>query len=281
MSRGRSSAGDRRGACSRLSGCISLGCPVPGLSIHLEPGDVQHAAGVARPGGAEPADRVQMALSVLLTVLTGGPLTGMSGLPGGSDDLVADAIDNLGFGTEDAGSAGDLAFADLGHIREVMDQAEYAELERARDLAKTVMAYAQTLAFVGSRTDRSLRWPAYSLVYGRVISAAGDQLPLCLPFAAAARRQYGPGWDDHVAALARHAEAVASLLRALPRKLYRLVRADGTPVRPSSRQLDAFQAAYRPWAEQHPELAQLLLHHADKAQKPHPGHGSAVRQDSG
>lgn len=188
----------------------------------------------------------------------------MSGLPGGPDDLVADAIDNLGFGSEDTVPAGDLAFADLGRVREMMDEAEHADLEQARDLVKTVMAYAQTLAFLGSRTDRSLRWPAYNLVYSRVISAAGDQLPLCLPFAVAARRQYGPGWDDHVAALARQAEAVASLFRALPRKLHRLVRADGTPVRLSPRQLDAFQAAYRPWAEQHAELALLLLHHTGK-----------------
>ena len=126
------------------------------------------------------------------------------------------------------------------------------------------MAYAQTLAYLGSRTDWSLRWPAYSLVYRKVIGTAGHQLPLCLPFAVAIRRQYGPGMDDHVAWLARQAEAAASLLKALPRKLHRLVRADGTPVRPSPRQLNAFQAAYRPWAEQHPDLAPLLLREADK-----------------
>lgn len=222
------------------------------------------AAGVARPGGAEPGERVRMALTVLLTAMSGGSPTSMSGLPGGPDDLVADAIDNLGFGADDTVTAGDLTFLNLARVRDVMNEAKHAELEQARELAKTVMAYAQTLAFLGSRTDRSLRWPAYSLVYRKVIGTAGQQLPLCLPFAVAARRQYGPGWDDHVTGLARQAEAAASLLRALPRKLHRLVRADGTPVRPSPRQLNAFQAAYRPWAEQHPDLAPLLLHEADK-----------------
>jgi len=222
------------------------------------------AAGVARPGGAEPAERVRMALTVLLTALAGGPLTSLSGLPGGPDDLAADAMDNLGFGAGDTVAAGDLAFLNLARVRDVMNEAEHAELEQARELVTTVMAYAQTLAFLGSRTDRSLRWPAYSLVYGKIIGTADHQLPLCLPFAVAARRQYGPRWDDHVTGLARQAEAVASLLRALPRKLHRLVRADGTPVRPSPRQLGAFQAAYRPWAEQHPDLALLLQHHTGK-----------------
>jgi hypothetical protein len=74
----------------------------------------------------------------------------------------------------------------------MMDQVQYAELEQARELVKTVMAYAQTVAFLGSRTDRSLRRPAYGLVYSRVIGAAGDQLPLCLPFAVAARRPVRP-----------------------------------------------------------------------------------------
>jgi hypothetical protein len=48
-----------------------------------------------------------------------------------------------------------------------------------------------------------LRWPAYSLIYTRVITSAGPALPLCLPLAVAARRQYDPGWDDHIAGLAR------------------------------------------------------------------------------
>ena len=42
-----------------------------------------------------------MALTVLLTAMSGGSLASMSGLPGGPDDLVADAIDNLGFGADD------------------------------------------------------------------------------------------------------------------------------------------------------------------------------------
>ncbi|MGO9782516.1 MAG: hypothetical protein ACLPQY_22555, partial [Streptosporangiaceae bacterium] len=147
-----------------------------------------------------------------------------SGLPGGPDDLVADAIDNLGFGTDDTVAAEDLAFLNLA---------------RARELCK------------------------------RVIKNTGPMLPLCLPFAVAARRQYGPGWDDRIAGLARQAEAAASLLRALPRRLHRLVRADGTPVRYSSRQLNTFQATYSSWAEQHPDLALLLLCNTDDKQASH------------
>lgn len=222
------------------------------------------AGDVARPGGAGPRDRVRLALTVLLTALSGAPLS--SGLPGGPDDLVADAIDNLGFGTDDTVAAEDLAFLNLARARELMNEAKPAELEQARELVKTVMAYAQTLAFIGSRTDRSLRWPAFSLVCKRVIKSTGSMLPLCLPFAVAARRQYGPGWDDHIAGLARRAEAAASLLRALPRRLHRLVRADGTPVRYSSRQLNTFQATYSSWAEQHPDLALLLLCNTDDKQ---------------
>ena len=70
---------------------------------------------------------------------------------------------------------------------------------------------------------------------------AASQLPRA--FRSPPGANTAPGWDDHVTVLARRAEAVASLLTALPRKLHRLVRADGTPVRPSPRQLNAFQAA--------------------------------------
>jgi len=132
-----------------------------------------------------------------------------SGLPGWPDDLIADAIDNLGFGAEDTVPAEDLAFLNLARARELMNEAKHAELEQARELVKTVMAYAQTRAFIGSRTGRSLRWPAFSLVYKKVIESTDPMLPLCLPFALAARRQHGPGWDDHAAELARQAEAVA------------------------------------------------------------------------
>jgi hypothetical protein len=222
------------------------------------------AGDVARPGGAEPRERVQLALTVLLTALFDVPLT--SGLRGGPDDLVADAIDNLGFDAEVTVPAEDLAFLSLARARELMDEATRAELEQARELVKTVMAYAETLAFIGSRTDRSLRWPAFTLVRKRLINSTGPLLPLCLPFAVAARRHYGSGWDDHIAGLARQAEAVASLLRALPRKLHRLVRADGTPVRYSARQLSTFQATYSSWADQHPDLALLLLRSTDDRQ---------------
>jgi hypothetical protein len=133
------------------------------------------------------------------------------------------------------------------------------------------MAYAQTLAFIGSRTDRSLHWPAFSLVYKKVIKSTDPMLPLCLPFALAAQRQHGPGWDDHVAELARQAEAVASLLRALPRKLHRLVRADGAPVRYSSRQLNTFHETYSSWAEQRPDLALLLPNTDDQQTSYRPG----------
>lgn len=59
---------------------------------------------VARAGGADPAARIELALAVLLTVMSGG--TPSSDLPGGSDDLVADAIDNLGFGADETIAAG-------------------------------------------------------------------------------------------------------------------------------------------------------------------------------
>jgi hypothetical protein len=231
-------------------------------------GALKLAAGVARPGGAEPRERVRLALTVLLTALSGAPLSSGPGRPGGPDDLVADAIDNLGFDADDTVSAEDLAFVNLARARKLMNEAEHAELEQARELIKTVMAYAQTLAFIGSRTDRSLRWPAFTLVHKKVIDSTGAMLPLCLPFTVAARRQYGPGWDDHIAGLARQAEAVASLLRALPRKLHRLVRADGTPARYTPGQLKAFQATHSSWAEQHPDLALLLSRSTDDAQAP-------------
>jgi hypothetical protein len=57
------------------------------------------AGTVTRPGGAEPPERVQPAVTVLLTVLAGGIPS--SGRLGGPDDHMADAIDNLGFGSDD------------------------------------------------------------------------------------------------------------------------------------------------------------------------------------
>ncbi len=236
------------------------------------------AGDVARPGGAGPRDRVRLALTVLLTALYGATLS--SGLPGGPDDLVADAIDNLGFGT-DHRRRGRPGVSEPARARELMNEAKPAELEQARELVKTVMAYAQTLAFIGSRTDRSLRWPAFSLVCKTVIKNTGPMLPLCLPFAVAARRQYGPGWDDHIAGLARRAEAAASLLRALPRRLHRLVRADGTPVRYSSRQLNTFQATYSSWAEQHPDLAcSSCATPMTSRRRTRPGRDRATRQNA-
>ena len=94
---------------------------------------------------------------------------------------VTDCPNTDGFGADDTVTAGDLTFLNLARVRDVMNEAEPAELEQTRELAKTVMVYAQTLAFIGSRTDRSLRRPAYSLVYGKVIGTASHQLPLCLP----------------------------------------------------------------------------------------------------
>jgi hypothetical protein len=214
------------------------------------------AGTVTRPCGAEPPERVQLAVTVLLTALVGGIPS--SGSPGGPDDHVADAIDNLGFGSDDNVTAADLGFLNLARARELMSQAQQAELEQARDLVKAVIEYAETVAFVGSRTDRSLRWPAFSIVHRKVITSTGPVLPLSVPFAVAARRQFGADWDDHITGLTRRAEAVASLLRALPRRLHRLVPADGTPVKGSPRQRQALCAACAAWAEQHPDLAELV-----------------------
>ena len=216
------------------------------------------AADVARPGGAEPRERVRLALTVLLTALSGGPLISASGFPGGPDDLVADAIDNLGFGADYAVPAERPGVPEPGP-RPGSD--ERGGARRAGTSTGTGQDGHGVRADPG--VPRITYRPvatlaAFSLVYSKVISSAGPMLPLCLPFAVAARRQYGPGWDDHIAGLARQAEAVASLLRALPRKLHRLVRADSTPARYSPRQLNAFQTAYSSWAEQHPDLAPLL-----------------------
>jgi hypothetical protein len=73
-----------------------------------------------RPGGTEPRERVRLALTVLLTAMSGARLS--SELPGGPDDLVADAIDNLRFGAEDAVPAEDLAFVNLARVRELMNE---------------------------------------------------------------------------------------------------------------------------------------------------------------
>ena len=91
----------------------------------------------------------------------------------------------------------------------------------------------------------------------------GPVLPLSVPFAVAARRQFGADWDDHITGLSRRAGAVASLLRALPRRLHRLVPADGTPVKGSPRQRQVLYAACAAWAEQHPDLAELVMQSAD------------------
>jgi hypothetical protein len=229
----------------------------------LQPPEWMHQPGMPGsqseypPGAAEQAARVRDLLPGKPRLI-GGPRT--------SFDEVRIVL--FWEDADDTVSAEDLAFVNLARARKLMNEAEYAELEQARELIKIVMAYAQTLAFIGSRTDRSLRWPAFTLVHKKVIDSAGAMVPLCLPFAVAARRQYGPGWDDHIARLARQAEAVASLLRALPRKLHRLVRADGTPARYTSGQLKAFQATYSCWAEQHPDLALLLSRSTDDAQAP-------------
>lgn len=249
------------------------------LDGHFGPRDAKRAADIARllsgqtrrgfglwasalkaavqSNSISPRERVRRALPVLLAALSGTPLPDG---PVSPDDQVTDAVDHLGFGVDDAIAAEDLAFVNLARVREVMNEAEHPELEQARELIKTVMTYAQDVAFIASCTGRMPLWPAFSLIHSKVIKSADPVLPLCLPFAVAARRQYGPRWDDHIAGLARQAEAAASLLRALPRELRRLVPAEeaSAPARHDPGQLAAFHAAYTPWAEQHPDLALLL-----------------------
>ena len=159
---------------------------------------------------------------------------------------------------DDTATAADLGFLNLARARDLMSQAQHAEPEHARDLIKAVITYAETVAFIGSRTDRSLRWPAFSIVHKKVITSTSPVLPLSVPFALAARRQFGADWDEHITGLTANVEAVASLLRALPRRLHRLVPADGTPVNGSARQLQVLHAACAAWAKQHPNHAELI-----------------------
>lgn len=126
-------------------------------------------------------------------------------------------------------------------------------------MTKAIMGYADTLAYIGSRTDRSLRWPAFSIVFKKVIKNSVCVTPLCLPFAVASRQQFGAEWDDHIADLVRQADAVASLLGALPPRLHRLVPVNDGQVKASARQLSAFQAAFSVWAEKHPDLVRVIL----------------------
>lgn len=125
-------------------------CGQPGGGVRQWTRALTIANTVARAGGADPAARIELALAVLLTLLFGGKPS--SDLPGGPDDLVADAIDNLGFGADETVAAGDLAFLDLGVTRGLIERANYAELEHTRDMTNSVMGYANTLAYIGSRT---------------------------------------------------------------------------------------------------------------------------------
>lgn len=184
-----------------------------------------------------------------------------------------DALDNLGFDLDETVTGQDLEFLNAAGVRALVADAGAGELEAARDLLAAMLGYLDTLVYIGRRTDRSLRWPALSVV-GRRLLRDRDALPAALvPFAAAARRQFlaqDPDWD---AMLRRHiarAEAVASLLRALPRRLHRLIPVHGgAPPQTSAAQRRELLAVYTTWGAAHPEAHALIFGPApDDAHEP-------------
>ena len=238
--------------------------------LGLWTGALKLAARVANPGGAEPRERVQLALTVVLTALSGAPLSSGPRRPGGSDDVVADAIDNLGF------APGRLILHGGPGIREP-DPSPAADGGGGARRSGTGTGAGQ--GSHGVRADRGVHritdrpvaaLASITLVHKKVIDeTAGAMVPLCLlPFAVVARRgsdragmTISPGWRARPRLL-------ASLLRALPRKLHRLVRADGMPARYTPGQIKVFLATYSFWAEQHPDLALLLSRSTDDPQAP-------------
>ena len=199
------------------------------------------------------AAQVRAALTIVLSALLGAKVA--------ADDAI-DAIDNLGFDLDDTITGDDLAFLNAAAVREVVRTAEHAEFEAAREVMALILRYIDALAMIGSRIDRSLRWPALSFV-GRRLLAERSSLPAAfVPFAMTARRQFlaqDPEWECTLEARVDHAEACVSLLRAVPRRLHRFVSATGRPApRASAAQQRALLGAVRVWAAAHPRQHALI-----------------------
>ncbi|GGU48183.1 hypothetical protein GCM10010211_10440 [Streptomyces albospinus] len=202
---------------------------------------------------ADAAEQIRLGLAVMFTLLQGGSP---------SDDDVIDTIDNLGFDLDDTLTAHDLAFLDLDAVRAAVTHAGSAEIEQGRDCLRAVLRYAETLSYLGSRLDRSLQWPALSLVVKRVLTANPGQLSTAVPCMIAIRRQFlaiDAGWDKTFDRRLRRAEAQASCLLAVPKHLHRFMMPSArTRRRPSPKQWQALMDAVGAWAARHPDLAELI-----------------------
>ncbi|MGW1073374.1 hypothetical protein [Streptomyces sp. NPDC002537] len=143
-----------------------------------------------------------------------------------------------------------------------MTDAGSVEIEQGRDLLKAALRYAETLCYLGSRLDQSLRWPALSLVVKRVVTTDPDRLSALVPFVIAIRRQFlavDACWDETFDRHLRRVEAQASVLRAVPKRLHRFVMPSaGTRRRASRRQRQVLMTAVGAWAALHPDLAELV-----------------------
>ncbi|MEU2869758.1 hypothetical protein ABZ769_11190 [Streptomyces olivoreticuli] len=203
---------------------------------------------------ASAARQMKAGLTVLLILLSGGAP---------SDDEVVDTVDNLGFDLDDTLTASDLAFLNVDTVRAAVANAGCAEMEMARDTLLGALRYASTLCYLGSRLDRSLRWPALSLVFRGAVVANPDRLSALVPIVIAIRRQFlaaDPGWDEDFDRHMRQVEAQASALRAVPKRLHRfIIPSAQAQLRASPRQQQALTAAVGAWAARHPALAELVV----------------------
>ncbi|MEU5417875.1 hypothetical protein [Streptomyces sp. NPDC020667] len=202
---------------------------------------------------ASAAQQMKAGLTVLLILLSGGA-------PG--NDEVVDTVDNLGFDLDVTLAARDLAFLNVDTVRAAVANAGGAEMEMARDTLREALRYASTLCYLGSRLDRSLRWPALSLVFKGAVGANLDRLSALVPFVIAIRQQFlaaTPDWDESFARHLRQVEAQASVLRAVPKRLHRfIIPSAQAQLRASPRQQQALTAAVGAWAARNPVLAELV-----------------------
>ena len=220
------------------------------------------AGDVARLGGAEPRERLQLALTVLLTALSGPPLS--SGHPGGPDDLVTDAIDNLGFGAEERSRQEDLAFLNVARARRVMDEANRAELEQARELVKTGH---------GVRANPGVHWityrpvPPMARIHPRLQGSHQEHGSHAVALPSVRSRRTAPIRSR----MGRPCRWAGTPGRGC-RKPAQSIAAEAAPSGPGrwhTRQVQLKAAehlsrlTYSSWAEQHPDLALLLLRNTD------------------
>ena len=199
------------------------------------------------------AAQVRSALTVLFSAVLGALVAA---------EHAADAVDNLGFDLDDTITGEDLRFLDVAAVREVVRGAGHAEFEAARDAVALILRYSDALAFIGARTDRSLRWPALSIVSRRLLAARSTVPAAFVPFAVTARRQFlaqDPEWDRTLQMRVSHAEACVSLLRAVPRRLHRFIPATGQAAKKASAsQQRALLGAVREWTAAHPHESELI-----------------------